>query len=99
MPRVDIRTAYGDMYSISSSNYDMIGRWLVEWLAKIQPSASAPAQVQIWPLLTPGGAGSDWPADSRIMSQLWPVYDDGIEALIDTLRQIQQAAIDLKAGP
>jgi hypothetical protein len=82
-------------YSITSSDAETIGRWLIETFTTInlQPE-DPPVWFQVWPSFDLASGTADWITDSRILTQSLVAQSpekvlDAMAAALRALRELQ----------
>ena len=92
MPRIQILDASRTPYEISSSDPEILAKWLWETIVRIRPSAQWPTEIRVWPLwIGPATDDAvDWPPASNLTFQAVLGADkpvDNVRGLMSALSQ------------
>lgn len=85
----------GRNYIITTSDPEMLGRWLVEHIAKVRPDMAAPTKIMVWPDLTPEGK-PDWISNSCVIGASGIAFSP--QEIVDYLQKQIDRARDLAVG-
>jgi hypothetical protein len=71
--QIEINDPAGTRHSITSRNFETIGRWIVETFAEMDQNGwdlrKYPPRVLVYPTWNPDTREGDWVLDTRILSQ------------------------------
>lgn len=90
MPRIQLIDAARVPHEIESADPEMLGKWLWETIARLQPNHTWPCEIRVWPMWIgqPGSETVDWPPTPEFRAMLGadePI--DNVRGLISALSQ------------